>query len=196
MLFVVGAYVGALFMLTSCATTPDAKPASATWTAKDYSALAVGNAWTYRIAAQGQQQDQTITIDAQDDNGFFVDNMGGRLMQRKAGVFDGQRFLLEDPLEVGHKWIAVQGPSSVEHYEIAATGLVVEVPAGVYKDCVQVRAQQKGRTKTGEKTLLTMEWTYAPNVGLIEMKQKAKVGTQPEQVGMHLSLLKFAPSGS
>ncbi|MCP4500949.1 MAG: hypothetical protein GY822_13400 [Deltaproteobacteria bacterium] len=183
--------VASIVGLSSCKTTPET-PEEQTLVAKDYSSLAVGNAWTYSVKAQGSAaEEKTVTIQKENKDGFFEDDMGAKLKVRRTGIFDGDRFLLEDPLEVGHKWLAVQGPSSVERYETTAVDMKVTVPAGVFEGCVQVRAKELGRTQTGARTKMVVEWTYAPHVGLVEMKQTVQLGAKPPVKMIHLQLVRF-----
>ena len=88
------------------ATTPKSEPSKAL-KAHDYWPLAVGNRWSYRIQHAGAVEKNQVSIVQQDADGFFVDSQGARLQQHPAGIFDGDRFLLRDPLEVGNKWMAV-----------------------------------------------------------------------------------------
>jgi hypothetical protein len=163
-------------VLGACSSTPEGAP-TAKLHAADYYPLAVGNTWVYRsVPARDDVPDDVITVVSRDKDGFFVDNRGSRLQPRSTGVFDGDRFILEDPLEVGHEWLAVPSASVVERFEIVETDAVVDVPAGRFTDCVRVRAKQEGPTPDGlHKVTLSMTWTYAPNVGLVELVSRAAV---------------------
>ena len=102
---------GLLFIGSGCttdagATSSDPSHEPTPLQARDFYPLAVGNAWTYR-SSPGEET-RTISI-IREEEGFFIDNNTppSRLQTRSTGVYDGDRFLLEEPLEVGHKWLAV-----------------------------------------------------------------------------------------
>jgi hypothetical protein len=161
--------------------------------ARDYYPLAVGNAWTYKITpAPPDNSSGRVEIVSADDEGFFVDNRGNRLMGRTDGVFDGHRFLLQEPLEMGHKWKAIPSPSVVEDYEIIGIGVRVSVPAGTYENCVKVKGQIEipDSTVSASRTLQTV-WTYAPGVGLVHMVQNVKQGSAPIQRTAEFQLVEF-----
>lgn len=182
----------ALLTVTACATTSQNGTTSGL-RAKDYVPLAVGNRWEYRVtpAPPDKPTDQVEIVEV-DDKGFFVDNRGGRLAPRTDGVFDGQRFLLQEPVEVGHEWLAVPEPNAVEKFKISAVGTSAKVPAGSFEDCVEVEATQEMRhPRTGERATMTMTWTYAPGVGLVKAVGRVAPGEQPPQVTMTMELVSF-----
>lgn len=175
-------------LLAGCATddaatggsAPDAAPAALK--ARDYYPLAVGNTWTYRSTPGDETR--TIAI-VREEEGFFIDNNTppARLQTRSTGVYDGDRFLLEEPLEVGHKWLAVPSASEVERYEIVATDLELSTPAGFFKHCVGVRAEALQRSPDGRPATVIVLWTYAPNVGLVRIEQRVEMeGEDPRRL--------------
>ncbi len=171
---------------------PDARP---TLRAIDYYPLAVGTAWTYRPEpAPAGTPDHRIEVTGQDAEGFFQLTGGGRMAHRRDGVFDGDRFILQDPLKTGHSWMAVPSVSTVEKYEIVDTGFAVTTPAGFFDDCVRVRAETDGRTESGEAVRIELLWTYAPGVGMIRLVQRAAVGNQAPQERARMTLVKFEPA--
>lgn len=180
-------------MILACASTPEAESSAEqteALSAKDYYPLAIGNKWTYR----GEPHPEDVHIEiVKVDDGFFIDNNEppSRLQPRSSGIFDGDRFLLEDPLEVGHTWMAVPSVAAVERYEIVATDLRVQTPAGSFSNCVRVKAEVPGRTPAGDKMKLIMNWTYAPRVGLVRLEQKVQLGDQPPRVGMWMELVAY-----
>jgi hypothetical protein len=108
---------------TGCATddgaaTSQSPAQQAALKARDFYPLAVGNTWTYRSTPGDETR--TIAI-VREEEGFFIDNNTppARLQTRSTGVYDGDRFLLEEPLEVGHKWLAVPSASEVERWTYA-----------------------------------------------------------------------------
>jgi hypothetical protein len=177
--------------LTGCATTKDSGPPQALQ-AKDYYSLIEGNAWTYRVrpASEGHDVD-TVLITGKDHEGFYIDDHGGRLQARSNGIFDGDRFLLEDPLEIDHSWIAVPTPSAVERYKIIDVNRSVSVPAGNFLNCVVVRGEQPGISADGRDILVIMKWTYAPGVGLVELVQEIKIGDGPAKQTLERRLIQY-----
>lgn len=165
-----------------CATPPDAPEKASALRARDYVPLAVGNRWEYRVvqpggpsgtagAPQGEGPAETIEIVAKDEKGYFEDTKGRKLAPRTDGVFDGERFLLQEPLEAGHEWIAVpkNQPDAVEKYRIVNVGTLARVPAGTFENCVEVELTTVVRHQTtNQKATVTMTSVYAPGVGLIK----------------------------
>jgi hypothetical protein len=187
----------ALLFLTHCAATPDAAPPREVFVAQDYYALDVGNTWVYKVSPAPEGQDvDTVSIVSKDSDGFFIDDHGGRLQARKNGIFDGDRFLIEDPLEVDHNWIAVPTPSSVERYKIMETNKAVSVPAGNFSNCVVVQAEQPGMAADGREITIFMRWTYAPHVGLVELRQSIRVGEEPARQTLERRLVEFRSAES
>lgn len=177
--------------LWACATTTAHKAEDqAKLSAVDYWPLQVGNRWTYRVTHAGASQENTVEIVQQDPDGFFVDNQGARLKHHPAGIFDGDRFLLRDPLELGAKWMAVPSANALERFEITSVGFELSVPAGKFKNCVQVQAQNK----ISEKERFVGEWTYAPGVGLIAFNSRREISGQQPQIQTRMQLLKFEPA--
>ena len=68
-------------------------------------------------------------------------------------------YLLSSPLETGHRWL--YGDDTQHYFIVEATGETVDVPAGVYTDCVQVREHSITQADI-EYDIFT--W-YAPGVG-------------------------------
>lgn len=170
---------------SGCATTAKAI---------DFMPLAVGNRWTYRVTP-GPTQAQEVVILKRDSDGFFVDNQGGRLAPRRDGIFDGTRFLLEEPLVVDHSWSAVPGNASAERYRIIANDAEVTVEAGTFAPCVIVQGEQPTRDpNTGKAATLIMTWTYARGVGLVEMQQAVRLSPDIVQTTATIELLSFAPA--
>jgi hypothetical protein len=161
-----------LSLVTSCATPTDAPDKMSTPRARDFMPLAVGNKWEYRIkGAPPEAPIDAREIVEKDSQGFFVANNGQRLAPRTDGIFDGERFLLQEPIETGHEWIAVPKdmPDGVERYKITAVGTSARVPAGTFDGCVEVEFSTVIRHKvTNEKATITVTSTYAPGVGLIK----------------------------
>jgi hypothetical protein len=182
----------ALASFGGCSSTPEPAVASVRH-ARDYFPLAVGNTWVYRsVPSREDVPPDEIVIVSKDADGFFIDNHGSRLQSRATGIFDGDRFILEDPLNVGHEWLAVPSASVVERFNIVEVDAIVTVPAGRFTDCVRVRAKQEGPTPDGNhKVTLTMTWTYAPGVGLVELVSRAAVDDGAPQEQGRRELVRF-----
>lgn len=160
-----------LVVLAGCASTAQqAKPSESR--ARDFVPLAIGNRWEYRIsAATAGSPNDVVEIVSKDAQGYYVDAGGRRLAPRTDGLYDGVRFLLQEPIEAGHEWIAVEKdrPDALERYKIAAIGVMAQVPAGTFYGCVQVELTQAIRHETtGAKATMTVTWIYAPGVGLVK----------------------------
>jgi len=184
-------------LFASCASTPDTTKTRKVFEARDYYALDVGNTWVYQVSPAPKGQDiDTVSITSKDSDGFYIDDHGGRLQARGNGIFDGDRFLIEDPLEPDHKWIAVPTPSSVERYKIVETDRAVSVPAGNFAHCVVVQGEQPGMAADGREVTIIMTWTYAPHVGLVELRQAIRVGEDPTRQTLERRLLEFRPGRS
>lgn len=155
-------------VVSACATTP---PARGTGQAASFTALAVGNSWSYRVTP-GPDEPQVVTITGRDAQGYFLDDKGGRWGLRGDSVVDGTRALLQEPIEPGATWSAVvpAGPQApvgtpgvVERYTITATDTVVTVPAGTFNGCVEVEASQRVLDpNSGKPATLLLRWTWAP----------------------------------
>jgi hypothetical protein len=185
--------VAAFACLSACATT-GGKGESANLKARDFYPLAVGNTWEYRVSPTppGAPPTGEVKILSKDEHGFFIDNQKGHVAPRTDGVFDGDRFLLQEPLEEGHEWIAVpknqpkDQPSVVEKYKITAVGTQATVPAGNFDGCVEVEAVQKDRGAS-----VKMTWTYAPGVGLVKAVQVVTPDKKPPITTMTMELVRF-----
>jgi hypothetical protein len=181
-----------------CATAPE-KPIASGHRARDLYPLAIGNSWQYKVTPGPTDQRLKVEILDKDDKGFFIDNNGTRLAPRTDGVFDGDRFLVQDPVEEGHTWMAVpkSAPNVVEKYKIASTTAQAVVPAGSFESCVQVEAEQTVEDAKLKGTL-KMTWTYAPGVGLVKVVQRFRPeGGGEERVTMTMELVTYTvqPAG-
>ncbi|HEY4223016.1 MAG TPA: hypothetical protein VGO62_16780 [Myxococcota bacterium] len=175
---VAGLAVVTLSALLGCATAPP-KASGSGLHARDFFPLAVGNTWKYALqpAPPDGSPNVQVRILEKDAQGFYIDDQKGRLAPRSDGVFDGSknRFILEEPIEVGHEWIAVpkDDPAIVEHYKIVDVASSVHVPAGTFDGCVDVEASQSfPNHETGEKGTLKTTFSYAPGVGLVRVLEK------------------------
>ena len=163
------------FCIASCAHGPQAESGSAGKNLRDYMPLAVGNVWTYATQFRGQEQPDLSVSIVREEGGFFVDDrpQPSRMAFDSAGLRDGGvRYLLKTPLIKGTKWMSVADVKTVERYEIVDDDRTVRSPAGIYKECVTVRMEVR---ITPDKTMRN-EMTFAPAVGIVEVKTSLLVG--------------------
>ena len=184
-------------LVAGCATTTVA-PTTGAVRARDLVPLAVGNTWEYRVSADGGGTTSAVTIVDKSADGYFIDNRGNKLAPRSDGLFDGDRFLVQEPVEEGHAWMAVpkDQPNVVEKYRISSVSASASVPAGAFEGCVEVEAEQ-----TVQQGVMKMTWTFAPGVGLIKISQRVAPVGAPERTTMTMELVKYqvqppaAPAG-
>lgn len=163
-----------LGLALACAHRPAAAPRATT--PADFFPLAVGNEWTWvdetpALPAAARGKARTVRILSRDRDGYFVDNERGALRADPDCLHDRVRRLLCAPLDKGRSWSSVVSVSSTERYEIAATGEVVDTPAGRFEGCVRVRATNRA----GPSTQNVLEITYAPGVGPVRIETFAVV---------------------
>jgi hypothetical protein len=167
--------------LLACACKSAPQPAAgAGEDATRYYPLAVGNSWTY--LARGSDKPETIQIVGRDGAWFFDDHRG-RLRYEKDGVRDADRYLLRTPLATGAKWSAVEN-LVVQKFEVIGMDASAVTQAGTFTRCAVVRNEQP--LKAGGK--FVTEWTYAPNVGLVQLVTSTidAKGKQTEQTRLSL----------
>ena len=120
--------------------------------------------------------------------------MNAFLNDRGDGVFDGQRFILQDPIVVDHAWTALPKKEAPESYRIVATDAVVTVAAGTFSPCVEVRGEQVARDpESGKVGKLLMSWTYAKGVGLVRVEQRVQLDKNPPVTAVTMELVSFTP---
>jgi hypothetical protein len=186
------AAVAVVVAVSSCVTTPTTPVP--TPLARDFQALAVGNAWTYR-ATPGPDEPRVLRI-VGFEKGYFVDDRGGRLAPRTDGLFDGSRFLLQDPIVVGHEWIAKALDQSLERYTIDATDVTVTVPAGTFTGCVQVTGRQQVVDPASKKpATLSITSTWAPKIGVVRVAFSVQAADAPPVTTSLTELVVFSPAG-
>jgi hypothetical protein len=157
--------------------TVDTNKAVAAAQLQEYYPLSVGNCWTYATWFQDQAQPDLKVCIVKEENGFFQDNRPApsRLRFDATGLRDGQiRYLLKAPLEEGAEWMSVADVRTVEHYRIEAVAKKIEVPAGVFKDCVVVRMDVR---MTDQRSMVS-RMTFAPGVGIVEIHISLKKGSE------------------
>jgi hypothetical protein len=191
---VVALVVGCATTVGGCAT-PAATARADGPRARDFHGLQVGSRFTFR-ATPGPHEPRGLTI-VGFDKGYFVDDRGGRLAPRSDGLFDGERFLLQDPLTVGHEWIAKAADQSVERYRIDATDVDVAVPAGTFHGCVQVTGtQQVVDPASGQPATLLVTSTWAPRVGVVRVEFRIQLGAAKPVTTSVTELVAFTPASA
>lgn len=149
--------------LTGCATQRSAAGRSGAELSA-YMPLAVGNTWLYERDHLGATGEERVEI-VREENGFFVDNRGNALRVDAFGIRDPKRYLLRHPIETGNQWTTVVSVSSMERYRILDAGFACEAPAGTFRDCVRVEAQNR----IDAERALVNEMTFAPGVGIVRV---------------------------
>jgi len=148
-----------------------------------YYPLAVGNSWTYRVTDPSGIHEDTIRIVGR-DGPWFIDDHRGKLRVDPEGVRDGDRYLLHVPLRTSSRWSAVEN-LVVQRFEITATDVAIDTKAGGFSGCVIVRNEQPLPKNQGK---LVTEWTYAPKVGLVELRTRTE-GASGTRDQVHLELV-------
>ena len=190
----VGVLVCALVCAVACATAPSSTKAGVLHS-RDYFPLAIGNAWTYRMTPSPAEKElDEVRIIDMDAQGFFIDNHGTRFAPRTDGIFDGQRFLLQEPLAEGRTWMAVPSIGEVERFRIVAVDRRTTVEAGTFQDCVEVEATSEKTGPGGKPMTLRMVWTFAPHVGLVLLEHKIVEGQAPPRTTARMELVRFTPA--
>jgi hypothetical protein len=164
-----------LLLASACASAPVAPPAAAT--PADYFPLEVGNRWIYvdespSLPPERRGAERTVEILSRSADGYHRDNERGELRADADCLHDRSRRLLCGPLAAGTRWTSIVSASSTERFEIAATGEVVETPAGRFDRCVRVRGHNRATSTTDH----VLEITYAPGVGPVRIETFVIVG--------------------
>ena len=144
-----------------------------------YYPLAPGNSWTYVETRSGKQE--TIRIVGQ-DGPWFLDDHGGKLRYEPDGVRDADRYLLHTPIAMGSKWSAVEN-LIVQRFEVTAIGTA----CGKFTGCATVRNEQP--IPKGGKFIT--EWTYAPKVGMVQLRTFTVAASGKEVPQTQLDLVDY-----
>jgi len=177
-----------LLLLCACKSGPPPAPqGAASEDATRYYPLAVGNSWTY--AQKGSNRQETIQIVGR-DGPWFIDDHRGRLRYERDGVRDADRYLLRTPLQAGAKWTAVEN-LVVQRFEVTSMEGNAVTQAGTFTHCAVVRNEQPLPKNGGA---FVTEWTYAPNVGLVQLVTSTvdPRGHQQEQTRLQLVAYRVA----
>lgn len=180
--------VAAALLAMGCQTAPAPKPESSesTMRVEDFYPLQVGNRWTYEVSGGGLSGQQTIETTSE-ENGWFVDSMGGRLRIDAFGLRDPDRYLLRAPLEAGTSWSNVESVQSVERHEIVEAGRSCSTEAGLWARCVVVRSTNA----VTPSRVFVLESTYAEGVGLVAQRTLQQAKGQEPVVVLERQLLSF-----
>ncbi len=134
----------------------------------------------------------------QDDTGIY--RIGKRTIVDLLPRLDAEpRYVLKYPLEPGTEWRVETHPyvirrvqPYVEYYQrsisfpmtyhIASVNETVQVPAGIFRNCIEVVGEADitmyvdPRIGWGDLPIITREW-YAPNVGLVKLERSENLDT-------------------
>ena len=156
----------ALILCACAGSTTRVKPGPAEETPPlaSYFPLEVGSRWTYQVRSGHQVSVQEVRI-VDREGRYFVDDQGGALYFDGDGLRDTHRYLVLGPVRRGATWQSTLPDGRVERYEVLATDAMVQVPAGTFEDVIVVRAT----TPADERADLEIEWSWAPDVGLVRM---------------------------
>jgi hypothetical protein len=173
-----------LALLAACKSAPAAKAAAVEAGAARYYPLAVGNSWTYDVGGGHPEKIEIVGRDGP----WFLDDHRGRFRYEPDGVRDADRYLLRTPVETGARWSAVDN-LVVQRFEIVSTEASAVTRAGTFTGCALVRNEQP----LPHGARFVTEWTYAPGVGLVELRTSvlgedgnSQDQTHLELVAMHL----------
>lgn len=200
--------VFALLAAVACASSKPRTngPPSEREAAVTYYPLKVGHSWRYIETALGGQQRHwrtTVTqqpspdkyvlqIQPEDEAGAAVGEPARQTLQvTPRGIFDGLRFVLEQPVRQGHKWMAVTDARTAEKFELASTGEPIRVPAGALTDCVRV---QNTIREPGDVTQLT-EAVFCANVGMARTTIRILKPGKPDIMVSQMELRAFSVDG-
>lgn len=155
----------------------------------DYFPLRVGDRRIYRIRfANGKTIKREIRIVRKKGNTFH-DSKGQSYAYDPYGLRSERRYLLKLPLTAGTRWLSITSLTSVERYVITADSATVTVPAGTFRECIQVRS----RDRRGRHGTLEALFYYAPKVGLV--KVVTSLDRRYQKVPQwRLELVKYVPA--
>lgn len=163
-----------LLLLGACASTPPAPRAELSSndpsSLVEYAQLQPGSARTYAVRFPGQEGEITVTVLGRED-GWLVDDRGGKFRFTNEGLRDPERYLVRTPLEAGTSWTSILSASAVERYRIVSVGEPCEVRAGSFSDCLVVEST----IRRDDRMQLTARWTWIRGVGLGRVETTARV---------------------
>ncbi len=173
-------------ILAGCAATIGARSAPRVQ-AREYYPLEPGAVWVYRANYFGQEQTRTVVMGPKQD-GFYVDDAGGKLLYDGEGLRDERRYLLREPLEAGNSWRSVAALGATETYTIVKAHAPCETKARRFDDCVEVKSSMSALDKDGrEAGILENTMVFAKQTGLVRLFTVLTRGEQrTPQIDMEL----------
>lgn len=200
----------AFCLLASCASSkpaPDGRAAGAQERATTYYPLKVGHRWHYREFAMGKSERfwQTSVVEQPATDVFVleiqqVDNVGNkvgpaarqRLEVKPRGIFDGIRYVLEEPVKKGHAWMAITDIRTAEKFEVVSQGETVRSPAGEIPGCVRVANVIREPGDVQQRT----EVVFCEGVGMVETDIRVMKKGRPDIQVSHMQLRAFEDNGN
>lgn len=164
-------------MLVRCASAPTS-PSSRIErdpSIAEYAQLVPGSARTYAVQFPGQKGEMTVRVTGRDEEGWIVDDRGGKFRLTNEGLRDSQRYLIRAPLESGATWKSILSASAVENYRIVDVGSPCEVRAGRFPDCLVIEST----LRRDRRMQLVARWTWIRGVGLGRVETTAQVDGRP-----------------
>ncbi|MBI5497376.1 MAG: hypothetical protein HY904_20345 [Deltaproteobacteria bacterium] len=165
-----------------------------------YYPLKVGHRWLYDEVAMGRaHRTWQSTVTQQLAEGRFVmeiapveQGVPGRaarltLEVRPRGIFDGTRYMLEDPVEPGHKWLAITDVRTSERFEVVSLQQTADTPAGRFVGCALVVNTIR---EPGNVVQLT-EVTWCRDIGMVETRIRIQKPGKPDIPVSHMKLTQF-----
>ncbi|MEW5852859.1 MAG: hypothetical protein AB2A00_29010 [Myxococcota bacterium] len=169
-----------------------------------YFPLKVGDRWVYEDAFLGRKQTYQVAIAREEAPGRYVAQMlpmvsdgkrykplEARFEVRPRGIFDGTRYLLEEPMEVGHKWMAIHDVKTAERFELISLDAQADVPAGRFTGCAQTRSTIKLPHDESKVT----DVTFCKGVGMVERVAWVHTPGKKSIEQWHLRLLSYESGG-
>lgn len=172
-----------------------------------YYPLKVGNRWTYDEVSMGKVHNTwQSTVASQGSPTQFVMEVAPVTAQSSAqrrparhtlevrprGIFDGVRYVLEDPVSQGKKWMSILDVKTAEKFEVVSTHASAAVPAGRFVDCALIT---NTIAEPGEVSQVT-QVTFCRDVGMVENLIRILKPGKKEIVVSHLRLLSFESGGA
>jgi hypothetical protein len=179
-------------LLAACKSAPQTRPeVDVSSDARTFYPLAVGNTWTYELSGAGDSgRRETIRIVGR-DGAWFLDDHRGRFRYESDGVRDADRYLLRTPVKAGAEWKSVE-QLVVQKFELVTTDASVVTQAGTFTGCAVVRNEQPLAAPHGDKSgRFVTEWTYAPRVGLVQLRTSTLAANGSERPQTKLLLVAF-----
>jgi hypothetical protein len=172
-----------LLFAAGCAATTASGPKLS---AKDYYPLEAGTVWVYQAKYLGEARTRTVVMGPTQD-GFHVDDQGGKFIYDGEGLRDESRYLLREPLREGQSWSSVAALGVTEKYTVIKAQAACKTTTLHFDDCIEV----KGTLPAQNGASLENSMWFARGTGLVRMETVLVRGeTRTKQVEMQLSEFK------